>query len=871
MRHILLVGLATLALAACGDDGNGETGAGGTTAGETAGATEGDGGTGTTEDDATTTGGDADETDAADGEVEGGDDAGETTGPEQPTWVQDELNLDEEFVLRGVWGPSETDLIAVGNKSTIIEYHDGKWELVHQNSELDTLNGVWGTSFNNAWAVGAHGAILHRDESGWDIGTGCTNDAACEDGDPCTVATCGPDGSCQYAGSGQAGCCGTVAYSTNWDSGTLESWTVIDIASPPTGMIWNVANNVSPAGEPRATSGQYALYFGEPTQLNFDNGMIVASAATSPSISLPDATAVNASFQVFVDTESGATYDILELQLVQGALTNTIWTKQDVGGTTGQQFVSATADLSAWAGQKVQLRFMFNSSDPIANNGEGVYVDDFKLDTECGEATTGATFPTLWDVWGASPDNVWAVGNQGTILHYDGESWKRQAGGDANDLFGVGLSENTVAAGGAEGEVFANFGAGLSVDKASASTIRDVAMLSDSEAIAVGDNGTLVRHTSAGWNPESSPASGNLNGVWTDGVATVAVGAVGAIVRQDGGGPWMLQPTGQFTELYGIWGQNADNLVAVGDKGLLMKYAGGQWTKEGNLTSSELRSIIGFGADGPYVAVGGGGTIARTTEGVWGQDKSPTTFVLHGVWGASENQVWAVGNLGTIIRYDGTAWKAFESPTGLTLYDVAGRNANEAFAVGQNGVMLQWDGVEWAVLRSNTTANLRAVWGFDATDVYAVGAQATIMHFNGLNWSQLKVEDEVHGDTAQPVINQLYDVWGPSKKEVYAVGADGTIIMREIDAMTGQPQWVKVPQQDNDITVRGMVGLDAENMWMVGREGLVLHYTGMAGQALTTEDTLSISTLYDVIRFKNGSMVAVGDLGTVLRRMLFAE
>ena len=36
---------------------------------------------------------------------------------------------------------------------------------------------------------------------------------------------------------------------------------------------------------------------------------------------------------------------------------------------------------------------------------------------------SGTTF-YLYDVWGSSPADVFAVGGRGTVLHYDGKSWE---------------------------------------------------------------------------------------------------------------------------------------------------------------------------------------------------------------------------------------------------------------------------------------------------------------------------------------------------------------------------------------------------------------------------------------------------------------
>ena len=816
------------------------------------------------------------------GEDTGGDatvgDAEDDAGVELAVgWTAELLELGEEFVLRGVWGESADALVAVGNKSTIIEYGSNGWKLVHQNTDLDTLNAVWGVAMDDVWAVGAHGAILHRDVLGWNVGTGCSSDAACDDGDPCTVDSCGADGTCVYGGSGQPGCCGTTTYGESWESGALAGWTVVDISAGKTGMVWHAAALVDQAtGEPRATDGQWSLYFGDPTKPcspedptvichDFDNGQIVGATATSPQIKLPAAASVTVEFDVFIDTESGASYDKLELRLLENAVPHIVWTKEDVGGVTGMQFVEASADITAYAGKAVQLQFWFDSSDSIANSGEGVFVDDLKVTSECGDATTGLRFPTLWDVWGSGSDNVFAVGNEGTIIHFDGTSWKRQAGGEANDLFGLALSADFVAAGGAEGEVVTNFGGGLSVDSAATNaTLRAMAIVDGDTAYGFGDGGTIVRHQNGSWTEESSGLFADLQGAWTDGVTTVVVGSGGTILRGSGGS-WVPENTAEPGTLYDVWGASASDMLAVGEKGVLLEYADGAWTKAGNLTSAELRGVHGFGSAGPWFAVGGGGSIVQNLDGVWEVGKSPTSLVLHGVWGANPNDVWAVGNLGVMVRFDGTSWTEFDSPTGLTLYDVDGRSATDMFAIGAGGVMAQWDGVEWSVVRSNTTVALRAVWGLGPDDVYAVGAGATIMHFNGLNWSQIKVEDQVIGGEAVPVTDQLFDLWGTSPTNIWAAGIGGAVIHTEVDDLTGDLTWVKIPQDQNEVTVRGIWGFDAENMWLVGREGTVVHFNG---GTYTPEETLSISTLYDVIGFGDTDLIAVGDLGTVLRRGL---
>ncbi|MEC8024766.1 MAG: hypothetical protein VX223_12585 [Myxococcota bacterium] len=808
----------------------------------------------------------------ADGSRTSEDSDGETTptdaGGQSVTYTQDKLGLGEEFVLRGVWGANNNKLAAVGNKATILEYDGSSWAVVHQNTQLDTLNGVWGSSFDDIWAVGAKGAIVHKGPDGWNVGTGCTSDAACNDNDPCTIDICSTDGQCIYEGTGGANCCGSTFYSQSFEAG-IAGWTVEDLEG--TGMLWQAAAVVS-NGTPRATDGMYSLYFGDPNKLctgstelvcpNFNNGLIVSAQVTSPSIAVPDAESVTATFDVFIDSESSSYYDQLEFRVLADGEESTVWAKADVGGTTGKSFVSASADLSEFAGQTIQIRYWFDSLDSGANSGEGVYIDNLALNTTCG--ALGTRFPTLWDVSGLAEDDVYAVGNQGTIIHWDGISWKLQSGGNASDLYGVSGNNQLVVAGGANGEVFSNIGGGLATDIAGVNAIRVVAVLNDDSAIGVGDSGAIVTFDGIGWASEPSGVFANLNGAWTDGSTVVAVGEQGQVIFRNGA-TWSANSPGTASTLYGAWGTAADNVWVCGDKGTLYHYNGGTWVNQTlNTISNELRSMMGDGPAGPYVVVGGKGTIAEFDGATWKKLKSPTTFVLHDVWGQSTNTAWAVGNLGTIIRRVNGVWDSAESPTSATLYGIWGRSSDDIYAVGAAGTTLRWDGSKWSVLRSSTPNALRAVWGRSPSDVFAVGARATIMRFNGLYWSQVVVEDQLIGGEPQPVTDLLLDVWATDADNVYAIGAGGAIIRTVPDEVTGDVVWEKLPQE-NTITMRGIWGNTDGDMWMVGREGTVMAFDG---QTVSVEPTNSIATLYGVIGFGANQVVAVGDLGTVLRRTI---
>lgn len=66
--------------------------------------------------------------------------------------------------LRGLWASSDTNIFAVGDGGTILQFDGTSWTLVkvtNQPTFSTNLRAVWGTSNSNVYAVGDNGTILH--------------------------------------------------------------------------------------------------------------------------------------------------------------------------------------------------------------------------------------------------------------------------------------------------------------------------------------------------------------------------------------------------------------------------------------------------------------------------------------------------------------------------------------------------------------------------------------------------------------------------------------------------------------------------------------------------------------------------------------
>ncbi|MDP2313889.1 MAG: hypothetical protein Q8P41_13360 [Pseudomonadota bacterium] len=177
-----------------------------------------------------------------------------------------------------------------------------------------------------------------------------------------------------------------------------------------------------------------------------------------------------------------------------------------------------------------------------------------------GAAWTRADLPAdaaaalaIYKVWGRSATDVWAVGTGGTGLHWDGTAWSPVVTGTTRNLFTVHGTDVAVWAVGGFG------------------------------------TGTILTSSGGAWTDETPDLAPQLNGVNASGPAPVAVGTQGAVyVRGDDG--WAPDPRGPVTahDLHGVWGDPD----------------GGIWTVGGKLSSFPLdKGVVAYGGNADVPAL----------------------------------------------------------------------------------------------------------------------------------------------------------------------------------------------------------------------------------------------------------------------------
>jgi hypothetical protein len=115
------------------------------------------------------------------------------------------------------------------------------------------------------------------------------------------------------------------------------------------------------------------------------------------------------------------------------------WASQLSPTTKPLHDVSGTSDSDVWA---------------VGEEGTIIHWDGTYWADETPLNDEDKPYPTFWAVWAASPVSVFAVGNNGVALHYNGTDWTELPTGVDNVLYAIyGVSEDNVWATGNKGSV----------------------------------------------------------------------------------------------------------------------------------------------------------------------------------------------------------------------------------------------------------------------------------------------------------------------------------------------------------------------------------------------------------------------------------
>jgi photosystem II stability/assembly factor-like uncharacterized protein len=255
-------------------------------------------------------------------------------------------------------------------------------------------------------------------------------------------------------------------------------------------------------------------------------------------------------------------------------------------------------------------------------------------------------------VAGSAPDNVLVVGDQGTILHWDGLALVPEISGTAANLRGIAVVDKASAyAVGEQGTILHRQDGAWIPDAPISTAVLSAVCATSTFALAVGEQGTILVYRQGAWSQVPNPRTDNYYAVSNASDGVQVVGALGVVVRVDPKAGTIVSTTtisGYTKVLAGAVPYSSGSLL-VGVDGGFFYWAGGAATRQPALPQKFLRAVSVLGST--VWLVGHEGLVAT------GALNAPLTLVptlddrwLLGVYAASATDVWVVGRSGLILR-----------------------------------------------------------------------------------------------------------------------------------------------------------------------------------------------------------------------------
>jgi|GEM_PF-1273066 len=418
----------------------------------------------------------------------------------------------------------------------------------------------------------------------------------------------------------------------------------------------------------------------------------------------------------------------------------------------------------------------------------------------------GAPAITLRAVVGRSSDDLFAAGDDGTVVHWDGATWTTRFTSATIDLNALWLRPGSVGDDGVfavgTGGQLVSFvtpaGGGDKVWKAAqiaagSVVLEDVIGLDDGTLVAVGDQHTITvkRPTASAWQGQVSndERERDLAALAHDGGANAGAnggvrifGASGAVLLSSGPS-WNVDTTaGNVTGVkdFAVADSVVGGLVmALAGTGGGIQLAGTTWSSVATRPEATLTSFARRGDE--LWAVGTKGFLARRGPQGWTVVASGTDADLFAITALSDTVLVAVGAKGTILNIaleDGSdVVTKVPTPVPVDLYGVApaasgvGAAAAGAIASGRGGTLMLIVADQATLLASGTTADLKAVQLGGDGRVWISGVFGTLLRMPAGEGGTFGVPEVIASG-----VGGALSAMAASSDGVFAVGDNGVIL-----------------------------------------------------------------------------------------------
>jgi hypothetical protein len=241
-----------------------------------------------------------------------------------------------------------------------------------------------------------------------------------------------------------------------------------------------------------------------------------------------------------------------------------------------------------------------------------------------------ASFPApayVNGIWGTAEEG-YAVGDLGIVLHSSGGVWVTGDSGTSVSLKGIsGTGPNDIYAVGAAGTILHSSDGSTWTAQDSGTTVSLFRIWGSgpSDVYAVGQNGTILHSKGDGsWTREASNTTNDIHGIWGSSPSNVYALGLQQVLRSTGDRTWTQEAAFTGIYFYSLWGSGPADINI------------GSWYTEKGPTYSGIYRSVG---DGQWVS-----QLVQATA------SDPNSSYFWGIWGSGPGDVYAVGDRGHILH-----------------------------------------------------------------------------------------------------------------------------------------------------------------------------------------------------------------------------
>lgn len=469
-----------------------------------------------------------------------------------------------------------------------------------------------------------------------------------------------------------------------------------------------------------------------------------------------------------------------------------------------------------------------------------------------------------------APDKAWAVGDQGTILYFNGNEWAQQSSQTNVTLHGVHfVNENF---GWAVGEAILHYDGNEWQVALEETQLQAVHFYDTNEGWAVGID-EVLKYEAGNWSTHpgnfefsfytdvqmTGPASGWLCGH--------TLGGSKVFMEYDGTN-WQTADNGaqpgyglSFTDHNQGWVLH-NQTMPLFDRNFIYKVSGGNWEKDHAMGwwGPQFTAVDATQPDLALVTTDAG-HILQHANGNWTTANGMAHEPIYAIDFVDSGKIWAATGLNGLQYYEGGSWttilhEAEYSHTYVRFFGpdvgwaLAGKLDPELFEIAAR--VYKYSEGSWAtVYEDDDFAIVGPMYAIDENHARLFQTNPVKM----LGFSPQGVEE-----TPVPLISEAYAIYFSDYQTGWLAGWHIAADKRGIIFKYADGEWITQYENPAQL-INDFSFLDDGTAYAVGEEGLLLHYDGTTWVELSSPTTVDL-TAVKMIDHQSGW--AAGEGGIVL-------